>query len=222
MNSIIDVYELMSSSFNRHKSLFCFTITAYVLACYGLSNKNVGLLCRKDHRKVQTIVNLAMSHYLSPEELKEKSKSRPRTILIDSILANKKNNRYSTPLVLYTYFHRSSPYKTFDTNAFLISWIILCAMDAKEKGISSKAINYKIEDLDINLFFTLCYSMRERSESLTCSNYATLSFSKRTKSFYAHCVVDALDDSCKVMSYEELNKFLCRKKKREACLASSP
>lgn len=222
MNDLIDIslFELFKSTSLKHKPLFCFTITAYILACYGLSNKNIGLLCRKDHRKVQTIVNLAQSHYLTPEEIKEKSKTRPRTILIDSILSTKQNGRYSTLLLLYTHFHRSSPYKCFDTNAFLTAWIVECAMDAKEKGIKNKAINYKIEDIDINHFFTLCYSMRERSDALSCSNYATVSFSKKTKSFCAHCVVDTIDEtryhaSAKVMSYEELDKFLAKKKKKE-------
>ena len=45
-------------------------------------------------------------------------------------------------------------------------------------------------------------------------------FSKKTKSFCAHCVVDTIDEtryhaSAKVMSYEELDKFLAKKKKKE-------
>ena len=152
-NEIISYFDLINNRSLKHKTTFCYTLTAYILLSYRLSKKNVGLLTRRDHRKVQQIAAISMNHHLTDEEILEKSKTRPRTILIDSIFKMKNRDAYSTLLTLYTYFHRTSPYKTFDTNAFLQAWILMCSMEAKERGIKTKIYSYKPIEIDINIFF---------------------------------------------------------------------
>lgn len=220
-NEIISYYDLISNRSLKHKSSFCYTLTAYILLSYRLSNKNVGLLTRRDHRRVQQIAAISMNHHLSDEEIQEKSKTRPRTILIDSIFKMKNRDSYSTLLTLYTYFHRTSPYKTFDTNAFLKAWIMMCSIEAKERGIKTKIYNYKPVDIDINIFFSLCYSMREHSDPLSESNFATLSYSKKYKTFFAHSIVSQTNEnksngSIKIMNYAEIEKYLNKRNKEKS------